>query len=82
MPRYSLLLGNLLKVTPKEHSDFKLISKAIQAVDDVSTHLDKSIKVANDASFVQKTSTQISDFPVIFLPHFFISSEIKMKRLN
>ena len=64
LPRYSLLLGQLQKVTPKGHLDYKLISKAINAIDEVSTHLDKSIKVANDASFIQKISVAMTDFPV------------------
>ncbi|KAK7078752.1 Rho guanyl-nucleotide exchange factor activity protein [Halocaridina rubra] len=46
VPRYRLLLGQLLKHTSDDHPDYCNISSANQAVDEVASHIEDSIKKA------------------------------------
>ena len=64
IPRYSLLLSQLLKVTPKTHKDYSLLEKSIKLVDSVAGDLDKSVKDYNDAGAIMKVSSNIAEFPV------------------
>ena len=71
IPRYSLLLSQLLKVTPNNHPDRDLIEKAKDLVENVATNLDKTIKEFNDAGVLLKIFSEIVNFPVKFNFFFF-----------
>eukprot|EP01087_Luapelamoeba_hula_P006534 TRINITY_DN1660_c0_g1_i2.p1 TRINITY_DN1660_c0_g1~~TRINITY_DN1660_c0_g1_i2.p1 ORF type:complete len:888 (-),score=159.27 TRINITY_DN1660_c0_g1_i2:4-2667(-) len=43
IPRYPLLLGDMLRHTPKEHKDYPLLQKALTMVEEVANSLDKDL---------------------------------------
>jgi len=52
IPRYILLLGDLLKNTPKEHSDYKETETALQKTKEIAEYLNEGKRRAENASKV------------------------------
>lgn len=48
VPRYRLLLGELLKHTPNDHPHFSSIAKAVEEVGEVAEHINRSISKAEN----------------------------------
>lgn len=44
VPRYNLLLTDLIKKTPPDHPDFEDLNKALLIMKDVATHINKSVE--------------------------------------
>eukprot|EP01091_Cochliopodium_minus_P019035 TRINITY_DN7869_c0_g1_i1.p1 TRINITY_DN7869_c0_g1~~TRINITY_DN7869_c0_g1_i1.p1 ORF type:complete len:795 (-),score=251.90 TRINITY_DN7869_c0_g1_i1:677-2830(-) len=63
IPRYSLLLSQLMKVTSKSEEDYSLIEKAKELIENVATNLDLTVKGHNDAGVIQKVFSDIVSFP-------------------
>src|SRR5687768_14900182 len=54
IPRYKLLLEQLLRATPHEHPDAALLARAAAAIDGVTVHIDSSLlERQNDAKMAQ-----------------------------
>lgn len=48
IPRYVLLLRDLLKHTPKKHPDYADISKSLAEFQEVAGHVNESMRRADD----------------------------------
>lgn len=70
IPRYSLLLEELLKVTPDTHPDHTPLLKAIALVRDVASHVNEGIRASEaQIKVVQLQSSLLGDFEPLVAPH-------------
>ena len=82
LPRYQLFLRELIKKTPKFHSDYGFIEKSKKLVEDVSRNIDIESKRIIQGIQVKKLSITIKDYElkdpkrkVILMRHVHINSE-------
>lgn len=65
IPRYSLLLQDLLNHTWRDHPDYTNIEKALEATKKVATHVNSSISKANNMQMIASLQQSLgSDCPV------------------
>jgi RhoGEF domain len=63
VPRYELLLRDLLKVTDESHRDFQALNKAIEAVAQISTNVNDRLRRQADYERMQEIERQTSGLP-------------------
>ena len=68
IPRYRLLLEDLLKKTPKDHDDFEQVSKALQIVAEIATFNNEQMKLQDSLPIMAKLEKNLKghDFVSFF----------------
>ncbi len=66
LPRYTLLLSEIKKNTPTDHSDFNLITSAIDEMQKVTCIVDHSIKIKEDNLQLLELSWKIKGVDDLF----------------
>ena len=61
IPRYVLLLSDLLKQTDKQHPDYKNIEKTIISLEETTSHINKRAESAKNSQMVFEMQEKISD---------------------
>eukprot|EP00007_Cunea_sp_BSH-02190019_P001933 CAMPEP_0174240512 /NCGR_PEP_ID=MMETSP0417-20130205/19112_1 /TAXON_ID=242541 /ORGANISM="Mayorella sp, Strain BSH-02190019" /LENGTH=805 /DNA_ID=CAMNT_0015319609 /DNA_START=29 /DNA_END=2443 /DNA_ORIENTATION=+ len=61
IPRYALLLDNLLKYTPEDHPDYKDLSEAVTKVKDVANYVNEKAKEAENIQKVLNVRSQFQN---------------------
>lgn len=62
IPRYRLLLQDLMRHTPNEHPDYSSLKAALEQIEQVALHLNVSMKSAEEASKILEIQDRI-EFP-------------------
>lgn len=63
IPRYKLLLTDLLKNTEKEHPDFQLLRQSLKGITDVANYLDRACKDYDEKEKILKLMTHFTNLP-------------------
>jgi hypothetical protein len=69
IPRYRLLLTDLIKNTEKNHPDFKNLENSLQKICKVADEINSFIKKAEKGENLMKIADQFSGFDQISAPH-------------
>eukprot|EP00117_Sycon_ciliatum_P048267 scpid13446/ scgid0838/ Guanine exchange factor for Rac 30 len=68
MPRYLLLLQNLLKHTPDTHPDFEMLREAISKLDRITEHVNQQIRELQNQKALSDLRTQVVGLDAHDLP--------------
>ena len=74
VPRYSMLLTDILKNTPPAHPDYGNLEKALESVKKVATHLNESVRASETDRNMAELAEQM-DLKLILAPHRRLVSE-------
>ena len=88
IPRYRLLLRDLIKVTPEEHVDFKNLNKSLDLIMEIATFVNEQKREAENEKKVNTLQEILSDEPKLFSHifkenrKFLIKFNLKMEKLE
>ena len=63
VPRYLLLLKELLKLTPAEHADFAAISQAHTTISQVASHVNEEVRNAEQVAVLRELEANFVEHP-------------------
>eukprot|EP01128_Nolandella_sp_AFSM9_P006538 TRINITY_DN3392_c0_g1_i1.p2 TRINITY_DN3392_c0_g1~~TRINITY_DN3392_c0_g1_i1.p2 ORF type:complete len:1163 (-),score=216.84 TRINITY_DN3392_c0_g1_i1:130-3618(-) len=75
IPRYSLLLRDLLKNTLESHEDYENLQKAMAIVQEVATHVNEELRRAESQAVVEQFSQKGVSLGSLIVPHRFLVKE-------
>lgn len=79
IPRYSLLLRDLLKSTPPSHPDYTGLQKSLILVEEVASHINEEVRRAENQEIVEKFSQKGVSLGPLVAPHRFLVKEGVLK---
>eukprot|EP01102_Stenamoeba_stenopodia_P014619 TRINITY_DN487_c0_g1_i3.p1 TRINITY_DN487_c0_g1~~TRINITY_DN487_c0_g1_i3.p1 ORF type:complete len:714 (+),score=189.35 TRINITY_DN487_c0_g1_i3:267-2408(+) len=82
IPRYNLLLSELMKKTPESHPDHQLINKALQQIKEIADHVNYSVREQENRTKLLKIledTKKYVGFEPLLLPHRVLIHEGEVK---
>lgn len=68
IPRYLLLAKETLKHTKPEHPDYQLLTKAMEGLDGVATHINEQMKLHDNQTAIATLERQFEEAPCFVSP--------------
>jgi hypothetical protein len=70
VPRYELLLRELIRVTGKDHSEYPKLLEALDKIKNIAAHINETKRLVENMSKLLEIQNQISgDFGTLMVPH-------------